>query len=36
MTQPTSREPHDGIKPDANVAAEAAERDQSSYIARAG
>lgn len=36
MTQPTPREPHDGIKADANPEAEVAERDQSSYVARAG
>ena len=36
MTQPTPRDPHDGIHTDANPEAEAAERGQSSYVARAG
>lgn len=36
MTQPTPREPHDGIDPAANREAQASERDQSSYVARAG
>lgn len=36
MTQPMPREPHEGIKADANQEAEAAERDQSSYVARGG
>lgn len=36
MTQPIPREPHEGIKADAGPESEAAERDQSSYVARAG
>ena len=36
MTQATPREPHDGIDPAANREAEAAERDQTSYVARGG
>ena len=35
MTQPP-RDPHDGIDPTANREAEAAERDQTSYVARGG
>lgn len=36
MTQPMPIEPHEGIKADANVEAEAAERDQNTYVARGG
>ena len=36
MTSPTPLDPHDGIDPTANREAEAAERDQSSYVARGG
>lgn len=36
MTQPVPREPHEGIKADAGPESEAIERDQSSYVARAG
>jgi len=36
MTQPMPREPHEGIKADAGEESLAAERDQSSYVARAG
>jgi hypothetical protein len=36
MTQPTPRDPHDGIDPTANREAEAADRDQTSYVARGG
>jgi hypothetical protein len=36
MTEPMPREPHEGIKADANVESEAVERDQSSYVARGG
>ena len=36
MTQPMPREPHEGIKADANAESAAAERDQSSYVARGG
>ena len=36
MTQPTPNDPHDGIHTDANPEAETANRDQSSYVARAG
>lgn len=36
MTQPTPRDPHEGIHTDANPEAEAAARDQSPYVARSG
>lgn len=36
MTQPMPREPHEGIKADNNPETQAAEGDQSSYVARAG
>jgi hypothetical protein len=36
MTLPTPPDPHDGIDPAANREAEAAERDQTSYVARGG
>lgn len=36
MTQPMPREPHEGLKADAGQEALAAERDQTSYVARAG
>ena len=36
MSQPTPQDPHDGIDPTANREAEAAERDQTSYVARGG
>ncbi len=36
MSQPTPRDPHDGIDPAANREAQAAERDQTSYVARGG
>lgn len=36
MTQPMPREPHEGIKADANPETETLERDQSSYVARGG
>ena len=36
MTDPMPREPHEGIKADGNPEAEAAEREQSSYVARGG
>ena len=36
MTTPTPQDPHEGIDPAANPETEAAERDQSSYVARAG
>lgn len=36
MTQPTPQDPHDGINPAANPETEAAERGQSSYVARGG
>ena len=36
MTQPMPQEPHEGRKADANPETEAAERGQSSYVARAG
>ncbi len=36
MTSPAPRDPHDGIDPTANREAEAAERDQTSYVARGG
>lgn len=36
MTQPMPREPHAGITADASPETEAAERDQSSYVARGG
>ena len=36
MTRPTPQDPHDGIDPAANREAEAAERDQTSYVARGG
>ena len=36
MSQPTPRDPHDGIDPAANRETEAAERDQTSYVARGG
>ena len=36
MTEPMPREPHEGIKADAGKETEAAERDQSSYVARGG
>lgn len=36
MTQPMPTEPHDGTKADASPEVQAAERDQSSYVARAG
>ena len=36
MTSATPPDPHDGIDPRANREAEAAERDQSSYVARGG
>lgn len=36
MSQPTPQDPHDGIDPAANREAEAAERDQTSYVARGG
>lgn len=36
MTQPVAPEPHEGIKADAGPESVSAERDQSSYVARAG
>jgi len=36
MTQPMPREPHEGIKADAGPESEAAEADQTSYVARGG
>jgi hypothetical protein len=36
MTRPTPQDPHDGIDPGANREAAAAERDQTSYVARGG
>ena len=36
MTQATPRDPHDGIDPAANREAAAADRDQTSYVARGG
>ena len=36
MTRPTPQDPHDGIDPAANRETEAAERDQTSYVARGG
>ena len=36
MTRPGPQDPHDGIDPAANREAEAAERDQTSYVARGG
>ena len=36
MTEPLPPEPHDGIKADAGKETQGAERDQSSYVARAG
>ena len=36
MTQPMPREPHDGIKADAGEESLSAERDQTTYVARAG
>lgn len=36
MSQPTPQDPHDGIDIAANREAEAAERDQTSYVARGG
>jgi hypothetical protein len=36
MTKPTPQDPHGGIDPSANAETEAAERNQSSYVARAG
>lgn len=36
MTEPMPTEPHEGIKADAGPETEVAERDQSSYVARAG
>ena len=36
MTTPTPKDPHEGIDPAANPESEAAERDQSSYVARGG
>ena len=36
MTQPGPQDPHDGIDPTANRESEAAERDQTSYVARGG
>jgi hypothetical protein len=36
MTRPTPQDPHDGLDPAANREAEAAERDQTSYVARGG
>ena len=36
MTEPMPREPHEGIKADANAETETAERNQSSYVARGG
>jgi hypothetical protein len=35
-TQPMPREPHEGLKADAGAEAQAGDRDQSSYVARAG
>lgn len=36
MTEATPQDPHDGIDPSANREAEAAQRNQSSYVARGG
>lgn len=36
MTQPLPVDPHEGIKADAGPESAAAERDQSTYVARAG
>ena len=36
MTQPMPREPHDGIKADADAETAAADREQTTYLARAG
>lgn len=36
MTQPMPREPHEGIKADASEEAASGDRDQTSYVARAG
>ena len=36
MTRPTPQDPHDGIDPTANREAQAADRDQTSYVARGG
>lgn len=36
MTQPMPPEPHEGTKADAAPEVQAAERDQTSYVARAG
>ena len=36
MTQPVPRDPHEGIDPGANPESQAADRDQTSYVARAG
>ena len=36
MTQPTPRDPHEGINPAGDPESEAVERDQSSYVSRGG
>lgn len=36
MTEPLPRDPHEGIKADASAEDQAGERDQTSYVARAG